>query len=179
MSLATRRRGRNIVCLLMKDRRIQIVISRSRPAFSLIELVIVTMILGCLAGIAIPRVANSLSLRRVESAAKRIIRDLELAQQQAKASSASRAVAFDVASDSYELVGMRHLAGSTKPYLVYLSDEPYRATILSADFEGDTEIVFDGYGIPDSGGTIMVAVGGHQRDVTVDPDIHQVEVEAP
>ncbi|HUU96714.1 MAG TPA: GspH/FimT family pseudopilin [Phycisphaerae bacterium] len=147
--------------------------------FSLIELVTVVVIIALLASMAVPRFANSLAHRRVEAAARRIAADLALAQRRAVAASASQKVSFDVAANSYLLVGVQHLDHPEAKYVVPLSDDPYGATIIKVDLGAtDTqEIVFDGYGVPDSGGTILVEAGGNQKTVTVDPDTGRASIQ--
>ncbi len=49
-----------------------------------------------------------------------------------------------------------------------LSDAPYYAQLVSAAFGGDEVVTFDGYGLPDSGGTVVVGVGGVTRNVVLD-----------
>ncbi len=139
-------------------------------AFSLIELVTVMIIIGILASMAVPRFANYTSRHRVEAAARRIVADLSLARRQARMTSASRTVEFDVTADDYRLVGTPDPDRPSAEYRVSLGVEPYRATIVSADFGGDATLVFDGYGAPDSGGTVVVQAGTNQQSVTVDPD---------
>jgi len=148
-----------------------------RSGFSLIELLVVIAVIAIWAGIAIPRVANSLSYHRAEAAARRIVRDLELARRQARISSAALSVTFDPSSDSYELAGLQDMDHADEPYEVFLAQGPYRATIVSADFDGDEEIVFDGYGVPDSSGSVVIDVGGYQKTVTLDADTGRGKVQ--
>lgn len=138
-------------------------------AFSLTELAVVLVITGILAGIALPRYADAVATRRLDAAARRLVVDLSLARSRAKTSSTSQTVAFDVSADKYELVGMDHPDRAGQPYRVQLSDEPYQAKIVSVQFGGDAEIVFDGFGMPDTKGTIVIQVGGYQKTVIVDP----------
>ena len=145
--------------------------------FSLIELVIVVMIIAIMAGIAMPRFSSALARQRVDAAAKRIVVDLALAQQQARTSSASQNVTFNAAAGTYLLVGMPHPDHSGLDYEVSLTDEPYGAIIVSADFNGDVEIIFDIYGVPDSGGSVVLQVGGHVRTVAVDADTGKASVQ--
>ena len=49
-----------------------------------------------------------------------------------------------------------------------LSEDPYGASMVSADFGGDADIIFDVFGVPDSGGSVVIQVGNHVRTVTVD-----------
>ena len=57
-----------------------------------------------------------------------------------------------------------------------LSDPPYRAQLVSVDFDGD-DVVFDGYGIPDDGGGIVIACGGVTRTVNLDGETGAASVE--
>lgn len=135
--------------------------------FSLVELIVVMVILSLMASVAVPRFANSLARRRVEFAAARIVSDLRLAQREARLASQTRTVSFDVAAGTYTLLSVADLNHPTE-YVVKLADPPYEATLMSVDCGGDTEIKFDGYGVPDSGGTVVVTSRGHRITITVD-----------
>ena len=60
-----------------------------RCAFTFIELVIVLLVMGILTAVAAPKFFDSLLFHRVESAARRVKADLELARTQARLTSAS------------------------------------------------------------------------------------------
>lgn len=143
---------------------------RSAWAFTLVELVLVVCIVGLLAGVAIPRMANTLARQRVTAAANRIVSDLRLAQAQARLTSAAKTVQFNVGMSRYRLVGVASPDRKSETYTVYLSREPYEVTLGSANFGGDANLVFDGYGTPDSGGSVVVQGGGHTMTISVDPD---------
>ena len=51
-----------------------------------------------------------------------------------------------------------------------MSDEPYLATLVSANFGGNNYVTFDGYGVPEFGGSVTVGVGAYRKTITVDPD---------
>ncbi len=141
----------------------------ARQAFTLIELAMVVFIMGIIASIAVPRYANFVAQQRVEAAARRIVTDLAFAQRQAKFTSTTVSVDFAVGDDStYELVGIQDPDHPGDNYVVSLLQEPYLARIISAPFGADSEIVFDGFGIPDTGGSVTVQVGSYQRTVQVD-----------
>lgn len=152
--------------------------------FSLIELVMVIAILATMSAIAVPRYANALTNYRVDSAARRIVADLAYAQSQARESSSSRTVSFDTASDSYRLNDVADIDRSSGAYVIDLRGEPYRATLVSAVFDDSSdvadlldEVVFNGYGLPDSGGTIVVTVGTTSKTIVLDPDTGQAVVQ--
>lgn len=158
-----------------KCRGILRVTLRRRPAFSLVELVIVVLVTGVLAAVAIPVFVESLMFHRVESAARRIKSDLELVQTTARLTSAAQKLT---------VLGTIYSAGSTvtsfdRPgtaYSVDLAKEPYFLDVVAANFGGFTEVTFDGFGTPSSGGTIIVQAKNCRCTVTLDSHTGQVTV---
>ena len=145
--------------------------------FSLLELLIVLAIMATLTAIAAPRYQRSLARYRADLAAQRIIADLTQAQSIAKATSASRTVTFSVAGNIYQIPGLSSLDGNSGSYSVALFERPYEAELISANFGGDAQIVFDGWGSPDSGGTVTLSVGAEQRTVAVDTETGKAEIQ--
>jgi len=145
--------------------------------FSLLELVLVLAIIATLAAIAAPRYQTALARYRADLAARRIVADLKLARSSAKAASSSQRVEFLVSPSKYCLLDLAPLDGTSGSYVVKLSEKPYEAYITSADFGGNHELVFNGWGIPDSGGTVVLTVGPEQRTVTVDAETGKAQVE--
>ncbi len=139
-----------------------------RRAFSLLELVLILAIVAVVAAIAAPRYASSLANYRVEAAAQRIIRDLGVARAEARSGSTNITVTFDVANNNYGIAGVTSLESTSASANLTLSDAPYYAQLLSAAFGGDEVVTFDGYGLPDSGGTVVVGVGGVTRTIGLD-----------
>ncbi len=147
-----------------------------RRCFSLAEVVVVVVIIGTLAMIAVPRLSNSIALQRVQAAGRRIVVDLAFAQRQAKNSNVAQTVQFNTAADSYSFIGLPHPDHPALDYGLSLQQEPYGTTLVSADFGGDQEVVFDVFGVPDSGGSVVVRVGSHVRTITVDADTGKASV---
>ncbi len=139
-------------------------------SFTLIDLVMTMAVIAIVAAIATPRYANALTRYRAEAAARRVVADLALARQTAKSTSSSRTVVFDAVNDSYSIPSVRELDTAGMTYGVQLQDPPYQAQIVSVDLGGDWLITFDGFGIPDSGGTVIVQAGDNQHTVVVDPE---------
>jgi len=81
------------------------------------------------------------------------------------------------ATDSYALHDVPDPDHPSTVYHVVVSAAPYHADLVAADFGGDGEVVFDGYGMPDSGGSVVVQVGDYQRVVVVEADTGQARVE--
>lgn len=140
-----------------------------RRGFSLLELTIVVMILGIMAAIAMPNWTWLLAKYRVDSAAQRIVVDLNRTQSLAYATSSTKTVTFTVAQSRYQIPGLKDLDHPAATYTVDLTAEPYRATLVSAVFGGSSQISYNGFGQPTvAGGTIVVESGGQQRTITVD-----------
>jgi len=127
-----------------------------RPGFTFVELLCVLIVLGMIAAVAVPRYANAITRGRVEAAARRITTDLALAQRTAKFTGKSRKVAFDPFLDKYYMPSIRDPDHFSEAYQVFLGDEPYNTAMISADFNGDGDLIFDGHGVPDSGGTVII-----------------------
>ncbi len=134
----------------------------------MVEVILVVVIIATLAAVAVPRFSNTLTRQRVEAAARRIVADLALAQRQARTTNASQTVSFTLGTHEYTLIDMPHPDHPSLTYKVVLSDEPYRASLVSANFGGDTDIIFDVFGVPDSGGSVVISVGNQVRTVTVE-----------
>ncbi|HUU84571.1 MAG TPA: GspH/FimT family pseudopilin [Phycisphaerae bacterium] len=150
---------------------------RPRRAFTLVELVMVLLIVATLAAIAIPRYANSATRYRAETAARRIVADLALARSTAYTSGSTVTVNFDVSNNTLSIPGVSGLDKASLDYLVDFNKRPYRADLISADFGGSPAVSFDGYGVPDSGGSVVVGVGLIQKAVALDPDTGQATVQ--
>lgn len=149
---------------------------RPRSGFTLPDVLISVLIIGILAAVAGPKYAKTVKLLRAESAAKRIKVDLGLARQNAISSSAAQTVQFTPSTDSYTLPGMADLNHSSQTYSVDLAAVPYDVVLVSATLGADTDIQFDQYGQPDSGGTITVQSGNFLQTVTVDPDTGRARI---
>ncbi len=135
------------------------------------ELVVVMAIIAMLAAVALPRFGSSLTLQKADAAARRITADLTLARRNAMATSTPRTILLTTgANATYELVGMKHPDFQTRAYIVYLADDCYGAELVSYDFGGDKELVFDMYGVPDTGARLALRVGDSVRRIDVDAD---------
>ena len=145
-------------------------LSRSCCGFTLTEVVLVLVIIGVVAAIAVPRYAQSAARYRVQLAAAQVVADLAMARRFAKLTGGSETISFNPVSESYSFSSMDNPDRVGTKYAVSLSSEPYRVDLVSVDFGGDGQLVFDGYGTPDSGGSVSLRIGQRSVSVTVDPD---------
>ena len=139
----------------------------SRAGFSLMEVVLVVAIIAVLAAIAAPHYGRATARYRADVAARRIVADLDYARISARTAGVSRTVTFSVGSNEYSISDLAGLDGRAT-YRVTLSDGPYHAEILKADFGGDATLVFNGYGVADSAGSVQVRVGETTKTVAFD-----------
>jgi prepilin-type N-terminal cleavage/methylation domain-containing protein len=137
-------------------------------AYSLIELLLVLAIIAIMAAVATPRYSQALSRYRSAAAARRIVDDLALARVKAYTSSESKTVRFDAANNQLIIEGIRALDTADATYVVNLSDPPYHATLVSVDFAGQPNVTFDGYGMPNAGGTVVVESAGFKTSIVLD-----------
>ena len=145
--------------------------------FSLLELVLVMAIMVVLGAIAAPRYAGALANYRADAAARRLIADLAFARDKARQTSQSRTVTFVPASGQLRILNVQDLNTAGPNYITNLHDEPYQAELISADFGGDSQVVFDGFGVPDSGGAAVVRAGGTQRTVMLNSGTGEAEIQ--
>ncbi len=144
--------------------------SVARPGFSAVELVIVLLILGILAAAAAPKFAEAWNRFRVDSAARRIVADLATAQARARAASTSVSIGFTLPpqGNGYQIAGMLDPDRPSDNYAVQLGDPPYQVALSEVSLGGRTTLTYNGYGVPDSGGTIVIASGRYSKSVVVD-----------
>ena len=145
--------------------------------YSLLEIILVLAIIVTLSAIAAPRYAASLARYRADLAARRIVADIVQAQLSAKAACASSSIVFSVSDNKYEIPNLTSLDGASGSYVVKLSMRPYEANLVTADFGGDNQLIFNGWGLPDSDGTVTLAVGSEQRTVSVNGETGKAEVQ--
>jgi hypothetical protein len=62
-------------------------------------------------------------------------------------------------------------------YAVDLTASPYQVTLNSVNLGNDTTLVYNGYGVPDSAGTIVVQAGNFTKTVTIDSSTGMAKIQ--
>jgi type II secretory pathway pseudopilin PulG len=138
-------------------------------------MVIVLLIMGIFGAVAIPTFYDSILFHRVESAARRVKADLDLVRRTARLTSTEQTftVTNKTCTASAAITG---LDKPTQAYSVDLAKPPYSLDDVTPNFGGQTEVDFDGYGKPSSGGTVILRCSNHYCTVTLDGDTGQVTI---
>jgi prepilin-type N-terminal cleavage/methylation domain-containing protein len=146
-----------------------------RTAFTFLELVVVLLIFGIMAAVAIPTFTDSLMYHRVESAARRVKGDLDQLRQTARRTSQSQFMTF--AASSYTLppmvTGLEH---TTDVYTVDFLEPPYQLNSITIQFDDSLSLSFDGHGAASQGGSFELQAGDHVRTVTLDETTGEITI---
>lgn len=138
---------------------------RSSKGFSLIELIVVTLVISILASVAVPRLSASLRSRRLQAASQRVAADFAYARNAAMDLGKSVSIQFSIGTGTYSMPTIRSPNGDAT-YVVDLQQTPYPVTIASADFDGDSTVIFDLYGHADSSGTVSISDAGQTTSLS-------------
>ncbi len=159
---------------------------RARNGFTLIEIIVVVVILGIAALLAVPMLSSAADTQ-LRSAANMMAADMEYARSMAISRQQNYSVVFDSGTNSYEVQDsggtvVAHPLNSAVGLSVVFGDDSRldKVDITSADFDGfaDETITFDYLGSPYSGvgvgtslmsGTISLAAEGFTMTITVEP----------
>ncbi len=133
---------------------------QQRQAFSFVELLIVVMLLGVMAGVAAPKYRAALEATHLECVAKRLAADLRRARSEAQQFSTSRTIVFDSGNGSYSSADMTMLDRPSEPLWVSLASAGFAVKIDTVDFNGTATVTFDLYGHSQNAGYIELILNG-------------------
>jgi len=174
----------------------------ARRAFTMIEILVVTVILSIVAAIVAPEFGTRDDLQ-CSSAARQVIADLLYAQNRAIATGQWHYVVFDTGSQSYSVYAgtasgpqtLLTIPATGMPYTMSFSAVTGcnvgqsvgsgNVTLSSANFSASPTLSFDELGVPysfssstntalSSAGTVSLACGGSAMTVSVQPNTGDV-----
>ncbi|HEV3020912.1 MAG TPA: GspH/FimT family protein [Pirellulales bacterium] len=149
---------------------------RSHPpaGYTLLELVTAVVIIGLIASAGAPRFAAAIGAQQASAAARRLAADLEWLRSTARITSQSQTVSFDTAGNTYTLLAFADPDHPGKPYKVVLPGGLCSAGFVSVNLggpvgpTGTTTLTFNGFGVPLSGGSVVLRAGKTTRTITID-----------
>lgn len=155
-----------------------------KRGFTLVEIIMVVVILGIAALMAIPMVSNAADVQ-VRAAANRIAADIDYAKSMAITYQRSYSVVFDPANESYEIQDQNgavidHPVNPGTFVVDFSADSNLsRVDIANADFDSDASkaITFDYLGSPYSGLDTSTPLNTGQITLTADNFTLVVNVE--
>jgi prepilin-type N-terminal cleavage/methylation domain-containing protein len=167
----------------MKD-MIKLSIRFRKRGFTLIEIIMVVVILGIAALMAIPMVSNAADVQ-VRAAANRMAADIDYAKSMAITHQRSYTVVFDPAHESYEVQDdsgnvIDHPVNPGSFVVDFSADANLsRVNIMNADFDPDSNLsmTFDYLGSPYSGINTSSPLNTGQITLTADTFTLVVNVE--
>lgn len=147
--------------------------TRASRGYTLIEVLVVVTILG-IAGAMVAPSMGQVGVLRIQGAVRSVVSDITFAQMDALGYQEQRAIVFDIDENYYTLVqvtgnnvdpdadAIYDPKGPNQRYRVSLDKESFGGTTIeSADFDGDTTLIFDEVGGPVAApGTSVLSDGG-------------------
>ncbi len=138
-----------------------------RHGFTLLELTIVLVIIGTIAGLALPAYGSAVARYRLQSAAHQLRIDLDRAAAHARGTMTTVTVTFDPAAHTVTFTNLPSKRNAAVDHVLDLRAHPLGATISSANFSGFNTYTISPYGLPSRGGTVVLAGAGTTRTLTV------------
>lgn len=144
---------------------------RASSAFTLIELMIVIVIIGIAAAMAVPMISSAASFQ-IRSAANIVAADLEYAKSMAISRGRSYSVVFDATAESYQIEdpdgNVVTPPGRKATVQFGAGAQLNNVAITNVSFTSET-VTFDYLGSPNSGGTVQLQAGGITKTITIEP----------
>ena len=152
--------------------------------FTLVEMTFCILLLGIVATVATPKYFASLDRYRVEMAVKRLANDIRLAQRSARQTNSTQTIRFTRADSVYSIDTVKSIERASASYSVQLTDSPYQVRMVglidstqpTASPAGIT-VVFNRFGIPDRGATIVLQSNSRSQQVQVDASSGKVTIQ--
>lgn len=145
-------------------------------AFTLVELVVVLVVISIMAGLALPAYGGAVARYRLQSATHNLTSDIDRATQHASASMTEVTIIFNTATHRVRFTGLPGKDNPGVAHVLDLQDHPNGASISSANFSGLQQYTISAFGIPSSGGTVVLRGAGTSTNIVVDGSTGAVSI---
>jgi prepilin-type N-terminal cleavage/methylation domain-containing protein len=163
---------------------------KTLPAFTLVEVIMVLIVIGIIAAITVPLYVSAASTQ-LRTAADMIASDLEYAKSMAISTGKSHSVVFDTSAESYSIKDsdgqvIAHPVHVGADYAVSFANDSRldKVDIVSTNFGVADAVSFDNLGAPSDGsgaalkdGLIQLRAEGHTLRVKIQSVTGYVSVE--
>ncbi len=160
------------------------------PAFTLVEVLIVLMVIGIIAAIAVPLYVSAASTQ-LRTAASMIASDLEYAKSMSISTGQSHSVVFDTTAESYSIKNsagqvISHPVHIGASYVVSFANDSRlgNVDIVNTTFGAANTIKFDNVGTPFNGsgaalsnGYVQLRAEGYVLKVKIDTVTGYINIE--
>ena len=144
---------------------------RGAIGFTITEVLVVTVLLGVTSVVAIPQFGGS-TMQYAQTAARSIAQHIQYAQDLAVTTQSSVTLSI---TDSGYVYTLKDSGGETlthpidrKPFATDFRDDPNISSLtINVEFTGITDLVFDAFGTPNTGGTITMQHSKMDSDVVL------------
>ncbi len=142
------------------------VVDKNEKGFTTIELILVIVIAGVMAAIAIPRL-NYVTPLDIYGTARQVKSDIRYAQELAMSKFVSATIDFDAEGTNYSITG----AG------IDIQSELPESSRVIFDADSTRTFTFDSFGEPAAGGTLTISYGDSSVDINVESVTGKVTIE--
>ncbi|MCC5822591.1 MAG: type II secretion system protein [Planctomycetes bacterium] len=137
-----------------------------RRGFSLIELVLVIIVIGMVAAIAVPRVSSGQSGKRLSAAEKRLVTEFESVSDLARAKGRTHTIQIHLSQSEFRVY--EGSPGSLGPLVrtVPMSRSPYEVRFETTNItHPQGYLTVDGFGMYSANARVRIAAGSMTRTV--------------
>lgn len=136
----------------------------------------VLVIISVAAGLALPAYSGAVARYRLQSATHNLNADIDRATEFARATMTPVTVRFDPSTHRVTFNSLPGRRDAATDHVLDLQAHPNGATIASANFSGLQQYTISAFGVPDSGGAVVLSGAGTTRTVSVDASTGAVGV---
>ncbi|QOI99172.1 MAG: hypothetical protein HRU70_01160 [Phycisphaeraceae bacterium] len=120
------------------------------------------------AAVAVPRFAASTDRRRLSLAAQRVVLDATAAREWARSTARAHRLEFSSGRDRYWTVpGVLPVSQAVATSVLHA--EPFNVDLGAVNFAGTRILTFNGFGVPSSGGSVVLQTHTRRVLLTFDP----------
>lgn len=154
------------------------------PAFTLVEVIIVLVIIGIISAIAVPLYTSAASVQ-LKTAADMVACDLEYAKSMAMSTGRNHSVFFDASAEEYRIKDasgdVNHPVHIGAKYIVrFAADNRLNKVTIESAFGSTTTntVTFDYLGSPSNNGFILLRAEGNGLKVKVEPVTGYISIDS-